>query len=263
MATPRTDAGANPPAGRAALLVAHPGHELRVHGWLEQARPLVCVLTDGSGRGGRPRLAGTTGVLRAAGARPARLYGAFADTAVYAALLARDDAFFIRLAERLAAELLRERVDHVAGDAAEGYNSGHDAWRLVIDAAVALARRHSGRPVGNYEFALVGPAPSGGRSLRLDLDGLRLARKLAAARAYPEMRDEVERALRVEGEAAQAHECLRPVATEGAGPARRRAAVLRAARPRPGRGGSVPPGRRLPRACGASGRRPAAVGGRG
>src|SRR5207302_1404403 len=30
-----------------ALLVAHPGHELRVHGWLERERPLVFVLTDG------------------------------------------------------------------------------------------------------------------------------------------------------------------------------------------------------------------------
>ena len=36
---------------RAALVVAHPGHELRVHGWLEVARPVVCVSTDGSGHG--------------------------------------------------------------------------------------------------------------------------------------------------------------------------------------------------------------------
>lgn len=34
-------------SGRAALVVAHPGHELRVYGWLEQARPRVFVLTDG------------------------------------------------------------------------------------------------------------------------------------------------------------------------------------------------------------------------
>ena len=35
------------------LFVAHPGHELCVHGWLEIARPKVFVLTDGSGRSGR------------------------------------------------------------------------------------------------------------------------------------------------------------------------------------------------------------------
>jgi carbonic anhydrase/acetyltransferase-like protein (isoleucine patch superfamily) len=32
--------------GKAAPVVAHPGHELCVYGWLEQARPLVFVLTD-------------------------------------------------------------------------------------------------------------------------------------------------------------------------------------------------------------------------
>src|SRR4030095_641561 len=32
------------PDTRAALVSAHPGHELRVHGWLEIARPLVFVL---------------------------------------------------------------------------------------------------------------------------------------------------------------------------------------------------------------------------
>ena len=34
--------------GRTALFVAHPGHELRIYGWLERARPQVHVLTDGS-----------------------------------------------------------------------------------------------------------------------------------------------------------------------------------------------------------------------
>src|SRR5438034_752023 len=31
---------------RAALFIAHPGHELLVHGWLELVRPFVFVLTD-------------------------------------------------------------------------------------------------------------------------------------------------------------------------------------------------------------------------
>nr|MDP9120522.1 hypothetical protein [Acidobacteriota bacterium] len=31
------------PPQRAALVIGHPGHELRVHGWLERARPLVLV----------------------------------------------------------------------------------------------------------------------------------------------------------------------------------------------------------------------------
>src|SRR5437868_1619892 len=32
------------PDGRAALVIAHPGHELLVHGWLELARPVIFIL---------------------------------------------------------------------------------------------------------------------------------------------------------------------------------------------------------------------------
>ncbi|TIU68722.1 MAG: hypothetical protein E5W25_11970, partial [Mesorhizobium sp.] len=56
---------------KAALVVAHPGHELRVHHWMETAKPLVLVLTDGSGHLGVGRLDRTAEVLAGAGARPA------------------------------------------------------------------------------------------------------------------------------------------------------------------------------------------------
>lgn len=44
------------PGARAGLMIAHPGHELLVHGWLEVAHPRVFVLTDGSGRCAQSRL---------------------------------------------------------------------------------------------------------------------------------------------------------------------------------------------------------------
>ena len=53
---------------RPALIIAHPGHELRVHHWLEKTRPLMLVLTDGSGRTAQSRLASTTRILEQAGA---------------------------------------------------------------------------------------------------------------------------------------------------------------------------------------------------
>src|SRR5436309_1960907 len=81
--------GARPPVmGRqTALLIAHPGHELRIHGWLERARPLTFVLTDGSGSDGRPRLQSTADVLARVGARPGGVFGRLSDSAFYQALL--------------------------------------------------------------------------------------------------------------------------------------------------------------------------------
>jgi len=60
---------------RAILVIAHPGHELRVHGWLEAMAPAVWILTDGSGHTGRSRVDSTTRVLESTGAAPGPVYG--------------------------------------------------------------------------------------------------------------------------------------------------------------------------------------------
>src|ERR1700742_4299674 len=69
----------------AALIVAHPGHELRLHGWMSLARPCVYVLTDGSGHSGQSRLAATTQLLSTIRAESGCIYGRFTDAEFYAA----------------------------------------------------------------------------------------------------------------------------------------------------------------------------------
>ena len=86
-------------SARAALVVAHPSHELRVHGWLEQTRPYVCILTDGGGRSGDVRLPRTTEVVAHAGARLGAFYGRLSDLEVYSAILNRDADLFAGLVE--------------------------------------------------------------------------------------------------------------------------------------------------------------------
>ncbi|HEY0170199.1 MAG TPA: hypothetical protein VGB98_04035 [Pyrinomonadaceae bacterium] len=195
----RKDPARERPA-RAALIIAHPGHELRVHGWLEEALPLVCVLTDGSGRTQRSRLDSTTKVLEAAGTAHGPVYGAMSDVELYTAVLDHDLSPFTRVVDELADMLLREQIDRVAGDAEEGYNPAHDVSRLVINAAVRLVNLTSRRQIANYDFTLVAPpghCPEALRadSIRLELDEAAFARKLSAARNYPELQAEVEAAL--------------------------------------------------------------------
>ncbi len=200
---------------RAALFIAHPGHELRVHRWVELARPVVLVLTDGSGRTGRSRLAATAEVLARCGARPGRIYGRMTDHELYRALLDGRRELFAGLAEELAESLHREGIGMVAGDAVEGFNPGHDVGRLLLNAAVARLRA-SGWPIESREFSLEG-SPGGltaearATSLRIQLDAAALARKLAAARSYPGLEDEVERALTRYGRESFQTEWLREV----------------------------------------------------
>lgn len=185
---------------RAILVIAHPGHELRVHGWLETMAPAVWILTDGSGHTGRSRIDSTTRVLKSTGAVPGPVYGSMSDADLYNTVLGFDHRPFLELVDKLAAAILHEQVDCIAGDAEEGYNPGHDTCRLIINAAVKLVQRKSGKPIRNYDFTLVGPpdqCPDDVRdhSLWLNLDDEAFARKLSAARNYPELQMEVETAL--------------------------------------------------------------------
>ena len=192
--------GDSQPRTRAVLVVAHPGHELRVHGWLEKTHPDVWIITDGSGRTNKSRLDSTTRVLEATGAVPGPVYGQFSDADLYNAVLNFDHRCFTDLVDQLAAALLRDHIDLIAGDAEEGYNPAHDICRLVVNAAVRLARNKSNNQIANYDFTLVGSPDHCSEELRphslwLNLDDEAFARKLSSARNYPELQAEVESAL--------------------------------------------------------------------
>jgi hypothetical protein len=201
---------------RAALVVAHPGHELRVYGWLEATRPRVFVMTDGSGRTGHSRLQSTARIIGAVGASAGPVFGRFSDQLVYQATLRHDYGFFTALARELADQFVRERIDYAVGDAEEGYNTAHDICRLVINSAVEMASRERGIEIGNYDFLLTGRPEKCSDRLRaraiwFQLDDATVGRKLTAADNYPELAAEVEAAIRENGASAFRVECLRPV----------------------------------------------------
>jgi hypothetical protein len=201
-----------------AIIVAHPGHELRVFHWMERARPLYCCLTEGSGGAASSRMPSTDVVLARIGAPSGPLYGRYADKEIYRLLLAGSVDVFVGLVDELADAFAAAGIDEVVGDAIEGFNPSHDICRFVIDGAVALAMRRTGRPIANRDFVLdAGPdtCPEAVRAATvwLHLDDAALDRKIDAAMQYPELRPEVEAALERFGRGAFAVECLRPATT--------------------------------------------------
>src|SRR5437870_3757847 len=80
----------------AALVVAHPGHEVRASGWYELARPRLFVLTEGSRSGDQGRLLCAQSFANQNGAKLGSLFGRFRDREIYAAILAGDQTPFIR-----------------------------------------------------------------------------------------------------------------------------------------------------------------------
>lgn len=210
---------------RAALVIAHPGHELCIYGWLKLVRPRVFILTDGSGHSGSSRLSRTSGVLTGIGAEPGSFYGRFSDIAIYDALLNHQIDLFLDLARELAAQITSEKINCVVGDAREGYNPTHDVCRLVIDAAVEMARQTNGHEISNLQFSVTGrpnACPTGPQTqpICLNLDESMFEQKLVAARNYPELRDELESLIRSHSEESFRNEYLYPVNDDdnGVGP---------------------------------------------
>jgi hypothetical protein len=202
---------------RPALFVGHPGHELKILGWLAENKPRVHVLTDGSGLNGLSRLSATSRLLEKLGAKRGELFGSFSDVEIYRAILNKDIGVFCSVVDCLAHSLVEHGIDFVAADAAEGFNPTHDMCRHLANAAVSKARVLSGRAIANYEFCLTEWDTNGGAlhdsqcwHLRLGDRLLRL--KLDAAREYAELRSEIERALAQKGEEYFRIECLRKAA---------------------------------------------------
>lgn len=146
------------------LVIGHPGHELRVWHWLCQEKPAVCILTDGSGGTGDPRLAATQRLLELAGASHDAGFGCVTDAQIYKATLEHDLAFFVQIATKIRDLLISEQFDIIVGDGLEGYNPTHDLCRLMIDAAVTAASRR-GRQVLNYSFPLMGHPHGAGQTV--------------------------------------------------------------------------------------------------
>jgi hypothetical protein len=194
----------------AALIVGHPGHELRLFHWLETARPVVFVLTDGSGSGSA-RVEATRRILSATGSSAGSVMGDFADHEMYRAVLEGDVTRVAEATLRIAEELAARNVTAVVADMFEFYNPTHDLCAVVANLAAAHASAMTRRTIARYDFAVIGTPPGDGEVL--ELDDAAVERKVAAAAAIEELKPEVDHLLDRIGIDALRREVLRPLAT--------------------------------------------------
>jgi len=188
----------------AALVVAHPGHELRLHRWLEVARPLVFVLTDGSGSG-RSRIGSTLDILASTGCTAGSIMGALTDREIYRMMLDGDIDPVAEMTIEVAQSVIARGIRSVVADAFELYNPTHDLCSVMA----RLASERAG--VMPYEYSVT--AAPGGEGELLRLDDAAIARKLAAAHRYEGLREEVDGLVSRIGADALTRELLKPVDT--------------------------------------------------
>ena len=192
------------------MVVAHPGHELRLHGWLERAKPVLFVISDGSARS-QSRIPSTRAILDAVGGTSGSIFGRFTDVRLYDAIIGCDVERVADATRELSDALASTGVERVVCDAWEYYNPAHDLCRVMTALAVERARTMSDRAIAFYDYAVVGPtAPSGAPGeIVITLDHGELSRKLAAARMFDALQNDIDEQLR-DGIEPFRIECLRP-----------------------------------------------------
>ena len=205
---------------RPLLVIAHPGHELRLYGWMRKTRPLVAILTDGSGSTGISRIDLSRELCADAGADVV-IEGRIAEPEFYAAVMRRDATPFIAFAEELAQLMGTHRIDTLVCDAVEGYHPAHDLCLPLTRTAIAL-RRPSAQDVRHLEYRVIGHPgrdDARGTELAAELDDAQWRDKLDRSRGYAAasgtvLAQEVEYMFDTFGEEAFRHEVLRPAGSE-------------------------------------------------
>lgn len=190
------------------LIVAHPGHELRLFHWMERTRPTVFVLTDGSGGGAEPRTLYSRRVLEAVGARCGRLFGAAPDREWYDVILCGDVTPFQDVVDAAVNAALSQGAQLIVTDAVDGYNPMHDLCAAIGAAVVAQLRHRAPMTEHLVSRAVAGRGEDVVQELELDSDSMK--RKQANVEAYRPLAEEVRRVLEEEPGALDLERLARP-----------------------------------------------------
>ena len=198
---------------RPLLLLAHPGHELRLFGWLRREQPLIVIVTDGSGSTGMSRLDLSERVVEQTGGEIV-ISGYFREPDLYARILRGDHAQLIALATRIGEIAANANVTRIVCDASEGYHPAHDLCLPLAQAAVRCA----GTSPEILEYAVIGDPRAGRQSadnMVMTLDDATWREKISCSRRYATesgsvLEQEVRYMFDTFGEEAFRHEILQP-----------------------------------------------------
>ena len=205
-----------PPGVNTAIIIGHPAHGLRVHRFLEIYKPFFYIITDGSGSSGNSKVGNAVDIIENCAAKASPVMCRFSDAEMYRIIKEYDTETLTKLVDEIVADLERNDIDLVVGDAAEGFNPTHDLCRYLVNAVVKIYGTKKGGDIGNFDFLLHGPPgfcppEVKDESIRIELNKEDFGRKMSSIRNYPDIAVDIEHAFRNYGETAFQTECLRPV----------------------------------------------------
>lgn len=197
--------------GNYALSIAHPGHELRLHGFLEQTSPYVFILTDGSDRTGNDMMMDSIRVIDKATKHGKKITLAYLkstasrkifklsvpgaekgeahlrDTDIYNEVLNQHTGLFEMYINFMATNLIKYKIDYVVADPNEEKNIAHEVTRMLTDLAIELVYKKNRKEIISYDFAIDKPYDSklNDQCIHIKLDEQAVKRKLDAIHKFP------------------------------------------------------------------------------
>lgn len=186
---------------KSALIIGHPGHELRAFKFLKDTKPDVYILTDGSGYNNDSRLHQSIKLIESLGASYKEVFTPFKDKELYNIILSGELPKIQTVKEQLFVATSENKYDQIYGDALEGFNPTHDICRYLINGIVAKINKiNPSKSILNYDFVLdKAPDKTSQKeqtnNLCLELSPFEVDMKLKASLNYPELKGEIEMAI--------------------------------------------------------------------
>ena len=200
---------------KTALIIGHPGHELRIFGMVELYKPRAYIITDGSGNSGQSRVYNSVKILEQSGATMSPFIGYFTDKEIYRIILEKDFASLDAFIKTISNDLQSHQIDTIIGDAIEGFNPTHDLCRYIINTLVRLLNKNRDTQLNNYDFLLdrMITADEATDAISLQLTNEKFESKYAAAAHYEELAAELKMAIEKYGKEPFKTEYIRPVSS--------------------------------------------------
>lgn len=164
------------PQGNYALSIAHPGHELRLHGFLDEINPWLFILADEGETSHMDRMQHYLGFIFKDTGILKKNRDAFyiierkekdiasinkstyvRDEEIQNELIQGSTAWFEFYINKMANTFIKNKIDHVVMDASEEMDAVHEINRIMTELAVKLVKKRTGTEIILYEFNVLKP----------------------------------------------------------------------------------------------------------
>lgn len=210
-----------PLSGNYALCIAHPGHEIRLHGFIEKTKPYIFVLADQGEPSRMIRLSNYLGFIfkntknkrdafyvieqkpddkKPDPEKELKTYY-LTDLNIQNELHKGNIDFFKYYVKQTANRFVQNKIDHVVVDSIENMDATHDINRALIDAAVALVKKKKGKQINIFEFNVSNPYDHniGPDCLMVELEEEEMMKKISFTVSYsPDVFTELKQNLSVD-----------------------------------------------------------------